>query len=433
MLKSYTFGCGQGATKAMICCIENGTVDPNYCCVVNSTIKDIPEKYQDKAIIISDDPNAGCGKVRGAAKSLMVRYLKNNPNVIDSMITEDIDYVNIISTTEGASGSGASVVLAQYIAQQIGIPVVISLISGFESDTRGLQNTIDYFKDLNGGNFVIRTFSNKKFLDKTNNTFTAERMANEDISNSFKIINGDGIIDSDQNIDDTDHFKLITNPGMIITTEVLIDKRLKNNSQFEQLISDSIDYSSSLDFTPSATKIGIFMNISDENLEIIDTSFNMIKKKLCGSNRIPEFFTHRQYDPQQSEYLRIIASGLDLPKEEIQEMYQKYQNDLVANTSKNDDFFDAIGSMDTDNKLDDTEQRSSSNDFFSQFNDDGENEEERAVLGRNRRNRRVVSSTNTTVSNNDSTKNPFIKDTTNRSKFSSKKEVPHSEDLINKF
>ena len=161
MLKSYTFGCGQGATKAMICCIENGTVDPNYCCVVNSTIKDIPEKYQDKGIIISDDPNAGCGKVRGAAKSLMVRYLKNNPNVIDSMITEDIDYVNIISTTEGASGSGASVVLAQYIAQQIGIPVVISLISGFESDTRGLQNTIDYFKDLNGGNFVIRTFSNK--------------------------------------------------------------------------------------------------------------------------------------------------------------------------------------------------------------------------------------------------------------------------------
>ena len=112
-------------------------------------------------------------------------------------------------------------------------------------------------------------------------------------------------------------------------------------------------------------------------------------------------------------------------------MYQKYQNDLVANTSKNDDFFDTIGSMDTDNKLDDTEQRSSSNDFFSQFNDDGENEEERAVLGRNRRNRRVVSSTNTTVSNNDSTKNPFIKDTTNRSKFSSKKEVPHSEDLIN--
>lgn len=435
MLKSYTFGCGQGATKAMICCIENGTLNSKNCCVVNSTIKDIPVQYQDKAIIISDDPNAGCGKVRGAAKSLMARYLKNNPNTIDALITNDIDYINIIATTEGASGSGASVVLAQYIKQELDIPVIITLISGFESDIRGLQNTIDYFRDLNGGNFVIKTISNKKFLDKTNNTFMAEKMANEDISTSFKIVNADNIIDSDQNIDDTDHYKLITNPGMMFTTEVIIDKRLKNNSQLEELISNAIDYNSSLDFIPSATKIGIFMNISDENLEIIDTSFNSIKKKLCGGNRIPEFFTHRQYDSNQQEYIRVIASGMNLPKEELQEMYNKYQQDLSVSTNKEDDFFDSISTMDTSSSLDKTVHKKNNN-FFDQFNDDGDNDEEKAVLGRNRRTRHKFSSSNTstTTTESSSTNDINTKITTqnsNRSKFSQqKKDTPYSEDLI---
>ena len=66
MNKSFTFGCGQGATKAMIYCIENGTLEKENCIVVNSTIKDVPEEYRDSAIIISEDPDAGCGKVRSA-------------------------------------------------------------------------------------------------------------------------------------------------------------------------------------------------------------------------------------------------------------------------------------------------------------------------------------------------------------------------------
>ena len=43
MLKSFTFGCGQGATKAMLCAINTGVLDEDYCMIVNSTSKDIPE------------------------------------------------------------------------------------------------------------------------------------------------------------------------------------------------------------------------------------------------------------------------------------------------------------------------------------------------------------------------------------------------------
>lgn len=374
MNNSYTFACGQGATKAMIHCIEEGTLKIDDCCIVNSTQKDIPYEYRNgniNTIIINPDPNAGCGKDRGYAKSLMLDYLRENPNSIPSLLPEGkYQYVNIIATTEGASGSGASVILAKFIKtaipKHLRVPVIITLITGFETDTRGLQNTIEYFKDLNGGDFVIRTVSNKKYLDKTNNTFTAEKMANDDISKAFKIISAYDVVDSEQNIDDEDHYKLITNPGMMFVTEVNIDKRLKNSSQFEQIVSDAIDYNTSLDFEPSATKIGVYMNISDDNLDVVDTNFTSIKKKLCGNTDIEEFFIHRQCESDLPEYVRIIASGINLPKDELNDIYTKYQN--RKEIEKKDDFFDSISNMVTETHHEEEKSEDDdTNDFFANF------------------------------------------------------------------
>lgn len=430
MNRSFTFGCGQGATKAMIYCIENGTLDKNECCVVNSTIKDIPEDYRDRCIIISEDPDAGCGKVRAAAKKLMINYLRNNPNVIEELIPDDVQYVNIITTTEGASGSGASVVLAKWIESQIGLPVMITLICGFESDTRGLQNTIEYFKDLEGGNYIVKTVSNKRFLEKTSNTFVAERLANEDIATGIKVVNAFDIVDSEQNIDDTDHYKLITNPGMMFVTEVTFDKKLKNPNQFDQIVSDAIDYSSSLDFEPSATKIGVFMNISDDNLSVIDTSFSAIKKKLCGNNTIEEFFVHRQYVSSEPEFIRIIASGMNLPKEELQDMYAKYQKNLKASTN-DDDFFSAISGMETVTQQSTHTKKNTDDDFFSKFDNEETNEETDMVIRRSKRRRPTGSSgTPQATVNSDGyekKKNVFTAKKTGSSNNSS----PYSEDLIN--
>jgi hypothetical protein len=429
MNKSFTFGCGQGATKAMIYCIENGTLDRNECCIVNSTIKDIPEDYRKDCIIISEDPDAGCGKVRSAAKKLMLDYLRSNPNAISARIPDDVQYVNIMTTTEGASGSGASVILAKYIESKLNLPVIITLICGFESDTRGLQNTIEYFKDLEGGDFVIKTVSNKRFLEKTSNTFVAERLANEDISTGIKVVNAFDIVDSEQNIDDTDHYKLITNPGMMFVTEVKLDKKIKNPNQFDQIVCDAIDYSSSLDFEPSATKIGVFMNISDDNLSVIDTSFTAIKKKLCA-NTIEEFFIHRQYKVDEHEFVRIIASGMNLPKEELQDMYSKYQKNITSNNN-DDDFFSTISNMETLSQNSVSRKKHDDNDdFFSQFDNEKTTEEDELVIRRSKR-RRPTGYSGTpdakVVDNNEVEKKRGFtaKKTTN--------EIPYSEDVIDKF
>jgi hypothetical protein len=323
------------------------------------------------------------------------------------------------------------VVLAKWIESQIGLPVMITLICGFESDTRGLQNTIEYFKDLEGGNYIVKTVSNKRFLEKTSNTFVAERLANEDIATGIKVVNAFDIVDSEQNIDDTDHYKLITNPGMMFVTEVTFDKKLKNPNQFDQIVSDAIDYSSSLDFEPSATKIGVFMNISDDNLSVIDTSFSAIKKKLCGNNTIEEFFVHRQYKVDEPEFVRIIASGMNLPKEELQDMYAKYQKNLTANNN-DDDFFSAISGMETVSQNTSTVRKKNDNDdFFSQFDAEETTEEDELVIRRSKR-RRPTGNSGTPDTKVDSN-GGYEKKRGFTAKKTNSNETPYSEDVINKF
>lgn len=382
MLKSFTFGCGQGATKAMITAIDNGVLDKDRCVVVNSTIKDVPSEYRPTAIIISDDPDAGCGKVRDAARALMNDFIKSNPNYLEELIPEDTDYINIITTSEGASGSGSSVVLAQYISNTIELPVIITLITGFESDIRGLQNTINYFRDLKGANCGIITVSNRRFLNEANgNIFVAEKLANEDIAKTLSIIGAQGLIDCEQNIDDTDHYKIITNPGVIFAGEVEVSDRIKNADQFNKLVGDMIDNTTSLDFEPSATKVGIYMNIPEETIEVLDTSFSIIKKKLCW-NGFQEFFIHRQNDPKQHNFIRVVASGINMPKAELMNMYNKFEKNSNQMSAGEDDFFDTLGKLETNAQLEKKVERDDSFlDAFATVSSD----EASAVLSRNKR------------------------------------------------
>ena len=57
----------------------------------------------------------------------------------------------------------------------------------------------------------------KKFLDKANgNKIKAEKLANEEFANKVKIILGQMIVDSEQNIDETDLKKIITTTGLMV-------------------------------------------------------------------------------------------------------------------------------------------------------------------------------------------------------------------------
>ena len=182
-----------------------------------------------------------------------------------------------------------------------------------------------------------------------------------------------------------------------------INKKIKNSDQIEKMISDMVDYTTSLDFTPSATKIGIFMNVSEDTLMILDTDFVSIKKKLC-TECLPELFIHKQFDGG-NEFIRVIATGINLPMEEVSSMYDKYVASTEALTSSSDSFFDKIDNMDTANKLDTnqtTKVNKTDDAFFAQFSTP-KNSEESSVLTRNRSPRKRRFGTSAPTSNLETT------------------------------
>ena len=51
-------------------------------------------QFKDISIVISDDPDAGCGKVREAAKALMMQYMKDHPNLFETIIdTTEYEFI----------------------------------------------------------------------------------------------------------------------------------------------------------------------------------------------------------------------------------------------------------------------------------------------------------------------------------------------------
>ena len=132
--------------------------------------------------------------------------------------------------------------------------------------------------------------------------------------------------------------------------------------------------------------------------------FGGLKKKLCGSDSFPELFIHRQDDDGFYPFIRVIASGIDLPTEEVQQMYNKYKTSVESVDNRKSDFFDALNNMDTTQvKTSSSTPTQNNDDFFKNCENEVKSEEAENVLGRRKRRRSMSSSnniTNTTTNGN---------------------------------
>lgn len=335
-------GIGAAGNKAAIEAIERGVIDRSKVVLLNSTLKDIPSEYEDISVKISKDIN-GCGKEREKGIKMMKQCLKDSTFDADSFLDPEDKMVVIVFSSEGGTGSGAGPTLARYFREVIGANVHTFIFTGFEADSRGLKNTIGVFKDMKA-NFVIEAISNKKFKNQ-DNMIKAEQAANIEFATRLSVLFGNDIIDSSQNIDETDHLKIVTTPGfMDIETFELGD--IKNQKEFNALLSEVLDDSPSLDFEPSAMRIGVVFNVKEKTLDKIDFEFNTLKKRLG----VPfELFTHIQYDGE-TEYMSIIASGIKMPIEAIEKAYDKYQETAAKVDMSEEAFYNKVSEMDTGNK-----------------------------------------------------------------------------------
>lgn len=360
----FVLGLGAAGNKAVTRAIQLQVIKPAYCVLINSTEKDIPADFKDNSIIIGNNLK-GCGKERNISKNAIILFLKGND--VFSNIPKDVDRIVVVTSTEGGTGSGSAPILAKYIRDVVGINTSIFAFTGFENDARGMKNTISFMKELDDET-TIQIVSNKKFLEEADNNFPkAQQLANDEFCKRLAIMSGQVLTESDQNIDDTDLHKLIDAPGLLDITYTDIKNPLKNKEAFDKLCSTMVDESKSVDFEPTASRIGFIYNGTSR--DSIDFSYRVFKSKYGEPF---EVYTHLQENTiYKKEFIACIASGMKLPLEVIQKTYEDYLDRTSKISKDKDSFFDAINSFEEpeEDKIFDMKRRHPKSDKKSFFNE----------------------------------------------------------------
>lgn len=338
-MKIKIVGCGAAGNKALICAIERGVIAKEDSLLVNTTIKDINPSYSDIFMQLGNTLK-GCGKERTLAKNITLQHLKGNNEEFDKFCTEgNPDMIVFVTSTSGGSGSGSTTLLAKYTKDALGKNVHIFGFTGFEADGRELQNTIEFFQDMEE-TFGVEAISNNLFLDGLN-IIDAEKAANEAFAKKIAILQGLNIKDSVQNIDDTDLYKLVTTPGFMVIEYVPLNK-IKNSKDFENALVEVLDNSKSLETAVGCHRLGVVINCRKEALQYIDTQMNTVRNRYG----VPyESFLHIQHEDNLNEFVEIIIAGMKLPTDELTAMYERYQAKSSQVNKEKDDFFSSIGAL----------------------------------------------------------------------------------------
>ena len=377
MLKAQVIGLGAAGNKAAINLVDKGYIMKEDVLLVNSTSKDVPPNYvMSGNVCIIGDGIGGCGQERNKGKEVCLTALQEGKLKIEQFIKPSTDIVFVISSTEGGTGSGSSVVIAQYIRDVVDIDVVLFAITGFEQKPivpRAIWNTIEFFKDVKDS-YHTEIIRNKNFLsDCRGNYMKAEQACNDEIATRFRVLTGQLLIQSDQNIDARDLKKLVVEPGWGNVEFRVVDERVKNVAQFNDLIRDMIDETKSMDVSkPSQKKLGLMVNFPEKDLDAVDYS----AAEIIGKYGTPyELFKHIESVDAIEKFVAFVSTGMHLPIEEFEELYNEFEEARNSVNTKQDDFFSKISNMEQgtdmfdlkENRRTEAEQAKAKNDFFSNF------------------------------------------------------------------
>lgn len=339
MMQTMLLGIGAAGNKAAINVLEHGILDESHVRLLNTSIKDIPEKYKINSdlVIKFNSGLGGCGKEPSKGKKAIYNAITNHKIDLGSILAEDIKQVVLVTSTEGGTGCGATPIIAKYF-EAMNVPVHVFAFIGFQDETRGINNTLKFFKELDS-NIIIHTIRNEFFKDYTGNYTRAEEAANAEFTNQLEILIGSKMIPSSQNIDDTDHYKIATTSGYMDIKHISLSD-VKNTEMVDKAIINAFENSSNLDYNIGCKRLAIIINARQKIQDSIDYQFEVIKRY---TGEPFEIFRHIQND-NSDDYMDIIISGLGFPEKSIIDMNNKYISlkERVVNTKSVDEIFSDI-------------------------------------------------------------------------------------------
>lgn len=341
-MRALVIGTGAAGNKAVINLLEKGIIPKEDMLLINSTLADIPPKYRDVSIQLSLE-QAGCGQERGVARDLSISAIANNKLMLDKYCQPIHSKVIIVSSTDGGSGSGSVPVLSKYCKMVLKMNVEVIGLVGVGDTPRSLSNTVEFFKDLSP-DYIVQSICNSSFSKLVgNNKDRYEKLANEELATKIRVSLGHYIVESEQNIDATDLYKLSNTTGYSIIEYKEIPDKIKSIEQFNKILKEMVDDSKSLDSDkPGMQRLGVIVNLPKDSQEFIDYSYKEIKDRL---GKPYEIYNHTEDDSTLPRFIAFIAAGMKLPIDEVENMHNKYLQE-TSNVDKDEDkFFDAVKSF----------------------------------------------------------------------------------------
>ena len=366
-MKMMLIGIGAAGNKAVKTAIEKGTVEEKDTIIINSTSKDFPKDYNGKKIVLSPQ-DTGCGKEREVAKDFALSAIKAGKFTIEE--AKGYTTIVICTSVEGGTGSGSTPIIAKYFNQVYRKNVHVIAFAGFEEDVRGLANTVEFFKEIDN-NLIVQTIKNSAFLRACGgNKFKAEEAANKEMCRRIEILSGKNFISSRQNIDDTDILKVSNTSGYMTVEYASLDSPLVDQEDFNRVVKKMMYESKSVKSNnPGAVRLGVILNIDPASEDAIDYSFADIKSAYGNPY---ECFLQEQWDGKR-EYIAFIVSGMQMPLDELQLVYERYREQSSKVNKSADDFYKEMQSMSIDeddkkfNMIKKVETGASIDDFMKQF------------------------------------------------------------------
>lgn len=363
-------GIGAAGNKAAINAVENELIEMEDVMLINSTLRDIPMDYKGLKFEYKGS-YGGCGKERNIAYDLAMKNLGGELAIkLEEFLcigdsAKEAELVVIVSSTEGGTGSGSSNIIGHYISERYGIHIHMFGFTGFQSDVRGLKNTVEWFQELHD-EFTVECIENSKFLAECrDNKIKAEKLANAEFGKKLSVLMGNPIRNSSHNIDATDLLKVTTTSGYMFIESVNFDK-IKNREQFESAIINMIDNSKTIDVRENVSqRTAVIINIDPNSTDYI--SYEDIIAERYGTSY--ENYLHIQHEPDMPEFFAIIIAGVKMPVEEVQKIYNEYRTRMGKVDRTSDSFFANAQKLELDNDADlslkKKKPKVSSEDFFA--------------------------------------------------------------------
>lgn len=336
-MKVLLCAAGAAGAKAMMSAIASNAINIEDTVMINSTSKDFPKDYTGKTIILADN-DTGCGKERAVAKEYAKKAISEGKLTFDNI--NKYEAVVVVTSCEGGTGSGSAPIIAKFFNKVCNRNAHIIALTGFENDIRGISNTVEFFKEIDPA-IMVQTISNKAFLSEAgNNNLKAEELANKEFAERLSVLTGKDFIEGSQNIDDTDILKLSNTSGYMTVEKKYFNKSLETRDDFEKIIKNMYYKSASIKAN-NAARIGAILNIKPESSDAIDYSFETLKE-VYGNPF--EFFTQVQWDGKK-EYIAYIVSGMKMPIDEVEAIYERYIEESSKLDKTSDEFFSKIKDM----------------------------------------------------------------------------------------